>query len=387
MHQPTPFKALALLMAAIALAVVGITAVLKEVPGRFPVPAGNGIYFGIQLDAESDTVERYAQRLGSTPALYGLYVNFPFAAGARDLVSEQVQDLADHQSSLMLTIEPRKGLSAVTAPSLVDLTRNLTAWNRKGVPVMVRFGQEMNGSWYPWSQQPAAYVQTFRQVATAVHKAPASSMLWSPNEGGGYPFHGGAHEVRPGSPDFQVLDTSHDGKLTTDDDPYAPYWPGEDAVDWVGLTVYHFGKVYPWGENTIPEPGKLAAKISGTYKSTYVDETAPPDFYAAYAAGHHKPFAISETGAFYNTSRSDGAPALAIKQAWWNQLFNPGLQSRFPQLKLAVWFEFSKQENQPGKPVIDWRTTADPLIRDAFIRARPSSFTMAPLKQTKLISR
>lgn len=189
---------------------------------------------------------------------------------------------------------------------------------------MVRFGHEMNGSWYPWAQQPTAYIETFRQVAAAVHNAPASSMLWSPNEGGGYPFEGGPNDVQPGSPDFQSLDTNHDGKLTMDDDTYAPCWPGDDSVDWVGLTVYHFGNAYPWGENTIPEPGKLAAKISGTYKSDYVDETALPDFYAAYAAGHHKPFAISETGAFYNTARSDGAPALAIKEAWWSQLFDPG---------------------------------------------------------------
>jgi len=116
-----------------------------------------------------------------------------------------------------------------------------------------------------------------------------------------------------------------------DDDPYCPYWPGDDAVDWVGLTLYHFGDVYPWGENEIPAPGKLAAKITGTYKTGLVDETAVADFYSAYAAGHVKPFAISETAAFYNTARTDGAAALAIKSAWWKQLFDPGFSTKSPR--------------------------------------------------------
>ena len=50
----------------------------------------------------------------------------------------------------------------------------------------------MNGSWYPWGQQPEAYIDAFRTVAAAVHAlAPASAMAWAPNEGSGYPFSGG----------------------------------------------------------------------------------------------------------------------------------------------------------------------------------------------------
>ena len=62
------------------------------------------------------------------------------------------------------------------------------------MPVVVRFAHEMNGSWYPWGQQPAAYVEAFRRVAGAVHTgAPGSAVMWAPNYGGGYPFTGGTH--------------------------------------------------------------------------------------------------------------------------------------------------------------------------------------------------
>ena len=379
MRQPRIFRNLALLMVAVALTAGGLAARFIDTSPRFPVPADGKTYFGVQLDSEFDTVAGYASRLGSTPAVYGRYVDFPLGTVEEGLISEQVQELADHHSSFMLTLEPRQGLAAVTPDALTALTRLLTAWNQKGVPVMVRFGHEMNGSWYSWGQQPAAYIDKFRQVAAAVHKAPSSAMLWSPNEGAGYPYEGGPYEARRGSPDFQAVDTNQDGRLTSKDDPYAPYWPGDDAVDWVGLTVYHFGKAYPWGENTVPERGKLAAKIAGTFKSAYTDDTDVPDFYKEYADGHKRPFAISETGAFYNTSRSDGATELAIKEAWWNQLFDPGLQRRFPRLKMALWFEYSKTENQPGSPVVDWRTTVTPQIRDPFTRAIPDRFLMAPV--------
>lgn len=48
------------------------------------------------------------------------------------------------------------------------------------------------------------------------------------------------------------------------DDAYAPYYPGDEAVDWVGMPLYHWGSRYPWGENELPEPNKLAEQLLGT---------------------------------------------------------------------------------------------------------------------------
>ncbi|MFP3802582.1 glycosyl hydrolase, partial [Paraburkholderia sp. SIMBA_027] len=74
-------------------------------------------------------------------------------------------------------------------------------FNDDGVPVIVRFAHEMNGSWYAWSQQPQKYVAAFQTLAKAVHTlAPGSAMMWAPNYGGGYPFAGGKYEAKPGTP-------------------------------------------------------------------------------------------------------------------------------------------------------------------------------------------
>lgn len=368
-----------LCMVALAVAAACLAFVLRERPVPFPVPVDGKAYYGVQLDWQQDSVARYASRLGATPAVFGRYVNFPLTPAEQKAVGEEVKELAGAHASMMLTLEPRDGLAAVTPEVLAAFSQDLAKWTRKGVPVMVRFAHEMNGSWYTWGQQPALFIDKFREVAAAVHAVPGSTMLWSPNEGGGYPFRDGAYEAKPGTVAFSALDTNGDGKLSMDDDPYGPYWPGDDAVDWVGLTLYHFGDVYPWGENEVPAAGKLGAKITGTYKTGLVDETAVPDFYASYAVAHAKPFAISETAAFYNTARTDGASALDIKSAWWKQLFDPGFAARFPLMKLAMWFEYTKVETEPTNQVIDWRGTADPAILAPFRSALPSRFIMAPL--------
>ncbi|MBT2596002.1 hypothetical protein J7I92_12155 [Arthrobacter sp. ISL-72] len=333
----------------------------------------------MQLDWQHDSIGGYASRLGRTPALYGRYVGFPLTPESRQSIKQAAATLSASGAGLLLTLEPRDGLDSVTPEVLASFTKDLTTWTRMGIPIMVRFGHEMNGSWYPWGQQPTLFIEKFRQVAAAVHPVPGTTMLWAPNEGGGYPFSGGQHAATAGTENFRDLDTNHDGVLSMDDDPYAPYWPGDDAVDWVGLTVYHFGDVYPWGKNKIPEAGKLEAKITGTYKSALLDETALPDFYQFYAVNHAKPFAISETGAFYNSTRNDGATPLEIKRSWWNQVFDPGLPTRFPQLKLILWFEYSKDEREPAKQTIDWRVTSDPTILAAFQSAFPPWLVTAPL--------
>lgn len=346
----------------------------------YPLPPDGKIYYGIQLDASNDSIESYSSRFGSTPALIGLYVNFPLFQSDTIQLENTIDQLAVKHSSLMLTLEPRKDLSAVTPNLLKDLSDKLIRWNRKGVPVIVRFAHEMNGSWYPWGQNPEEYKKVFRNVATAVHKSPDSSILWSPNDGGGYPFTGGPYSAKPGSNAYKTLDTNQDGILNMSDDSYAPYWPGANSVDWVGLSIYHFGAAYPWGENEIPGINKLAAKLNGTYRNEIVDETAVPDFYEIYSVNYKKPFAISETAAFYNSSINKGASEKEIKSAWIKQLFDSKFLDTHSNIKLMTWFEFKKQENDSGNAIIDWRINSNSDLSNEFKTAMKNRFEMAPIK-------
>jgi beta-mannanase len=237
--------------------------------------------------------------------------------------------------------------------------------------VFVRFGHEMNGSWYAWGQRPEAFIASFRAVADAVHNyAPRSTVVWAPNYGGGYPFIGGSHNAKSGTADFAALDTNRDGVLNMRDDPYAPYYPGDGYVDWVALTLYHYGNAWPWGENEIPEPDKFSQNVTGTYNGLGGDERILPDFYAEYAVGHGKPFAIAETSAFYNPTRTGtGVDDYDIKSHWWAQLYARTIPLQFPKLKMVLWFEHKKEEM--GRSTVDWTVTYDPDLLRGFRASLP----------------
>ena len=203
-----------------------------------------------------------------------------------------------------------------------------------------------------------------------MRKAPASQVLWSPNEGGGYPFVGGGpHSAVPGSIDHTVLDTDGDGALTGADDPFAPYFPGAQHVDWVGPTVYHFGSVYPWGENEVPEDGKLVAKLRGSYVGLAGDQTAAPDFVQVYAEATGLPLAVAETSALFSTDQDGvGATDPAIKTAWVEQVLDPDLGVALPGLRLVMWFDQDKLETETGVRTL-WSHSRDQTLT-ALVRQR-----------------
>jgi hypothetical protein len=330
----------------------------------------DGVYFGVNLDWDHDTPASLVHRLGRSPALYVAFAAFPIEGRAAGFIDGIVAELKEQHAALMLTLEPNGGLSTVTDAAVAELAGRLAGYNREGVPIFLRFAHEMNGSWYPWSQQPSAYIATFRKVAVAVHRsAPATAMVWTPNYGGGYPFTGGHDAAVPGTPDFKALDTNGDGVLTMADDPYGPYYPGDDAVDWVGMSLYHWGSSYPWGANALPEPGKFAALLTGQYRGTIGDETAVPDFYSTYANAHHKPVAITETAAFFAPSRP--GDETAIKAAWSKQVFDPSITTRFPRLEMINWFEWDKYESEV-KAEVNWTVTRRPDLASTFVAALPS---------------
>jgi hypothetical protein len=335
-------------------------------PGQALLEPATGAYFGVNLDWGSDSAAAFNARLGAQATVYVTFVAFPLGDADKQQLDQFFGQVANAGGMGVVTLEPTVALSQINPAMIADLVNVLQRRADPNHGVFVRFAHEMNGSWYRWGQQPVAYVAAFRMVAAAVHaEAPGVAMLWAPNYGAGYPFAGGQYATQPGADGFALLDTNHDGQLDAQDDPYAPYYPGDDAVDWVGLSLYHWGDTYPWGENEIPEAHKFVDQLTGVYNGRNGDERGVPDFYATFADGHQKPLAIVETAALYNTTVG-GADELAIKQAWWRQVFAPEVATRFPRLKMINWFEWRKPESELGGATVDWTVTQTPSILAAF---------------------
>ncbi|MGB8021220.1 MAG: glycosyl hydrolase [Candidatus Nanopelagicales bacterium] len=334
------------------------------------VPADGTALFGVNLDWASETLAEHASKMGHTPAVAVQFTDFPYDDETWKHTTDAVAQVRAEGGILLLTLEPHAGLDAISDEAINRLADDLRAVNDAGTPVIVRFAHEMNGSWYAWGQQPSQYIDVFRKVAAAVHaKAPGSSMMWAPNYGGGYPLTGGQFVARPGTKDFTALDTDGDGALTMSDDTYAPYFPGDDAVDWVGISLYHWGNQRPWGNNEITEAGKFQAMLTGTYSGTAGNDSAIPNFYQVYGVEHGLPVAIPETSAIYTPSRG-GKSELAVKRAWWRQVFSEETHKEFPQLKMVDWFEWKKYEIEINEEV-DWRASGSTAVSAAFTADLP----------------
>lgn len=331
-----------------------------------------GALFGVNLNWGEETLQEFSERMGFAPAVAVSFAGFPMSEQEIEWFGGAVDQVEQEGGTLLLTLEPHDGLR-LDQDDVDALAERLAEVNERGVPVIVRFAHEMNGSWYEWGQQPEAYVAAFRQVADAVHDTPASTMMWAANYGGGYPFTGGRYESKPDAADFGLLDLDGNGRLTMADDPYAPYYPGDEYVDWVGMSLYHWGDVYPWGENELPEDDKFVSQLRGEYRGAGGDDTVLPDFYGTYGEQHGKPVAIPETSALFNTN-AGGPDELDIKQRWWRQVFGGQTAAQLPLLKMINWFDWRKDEVEIGGEV-DWRVSGK--VRDEFLADLPDDLEYA----------
>ncbi|WP_344008707.1 OpgC domain-containing protein [Nocardioides lentus] len=348
------------------------------VPAADPVPApSGGPYFGPQLDWTDDSAAQYADRLGARPSAYAQLVAYPLGAADVTVVEQFAQQAAQQGALAELTLEPAVALDDLTAEDAQDLVDVLVDVHEQyDSTVLVRFAPEMNASWTPWGQEPSAYVGAFRELADVVHAgAPDAAMLWAPSYGSGYPFTGSSGRIEGlGSRDLERLDTTGDGLVDAADDPYGPYFPGPEAVDWVGLSVYHYGIRLDDGEtdtetegideetNTVPVPGAYADRLDEA--AGYGDDRLRESFYDRFSQAYDLPMTV-RTGAFYDPEASGDDSPEDIKRTWWRQVVDPDTAAAYPDIALITWLEVRRAEAETGDTVVDWRVTHTRRLAEA----------------------
>ncbi|MFE7631186.1 OpgC domain-containing protein [Kocuria sp. NPDC057446] len=365
--RPPAAAVLVLLLLALLLVPSGAVRAAEEEP--------QGPYLGALLDWGADTASGHAERLGAPAAVYGRPVPLPMSVQEQGHLRDYLSQISEQGAHALLTVRPEIALDRVDEAQAAVLAGRI-ADAAEGFPgtVFVRFAPQMNASWISWGQRPRAYTEAFRTLASALDdELEDPVMVWSPTAGADYPFRD-ASSSPPREDDLAVLDTSGDGVWDGDDDPYGPYYPGDDVVDWVGLVAYHDETGSGPARNVLPAAGRFSALL-GTAGDA--GAAAEDDFYAAYAVARAKPLMV-ETGAFYSP-RTDGPSERDVKEAWWDQVLGTASAGDHDRIRAVVWNETVEQRDD-GAVTVDWRVTADPgLASAAGARLQESGLVTGPV--------
>lgn len=168
-------------------------------------------------DHDFGLIDKLNQELGrpaSTMLVYKSWDQAPF-------VGTQLEGIWNHGAVPLVTWEPWGAPLKRIAHGRYDhyvrrAARAAAGWNR---PLMLRFGQEMNGDWFPWGGHAKAYRAAWRHLVELFRRAGAAKVrwVWTPYVNG------------------------RAGRL-----PFAPYFPGEQWIDWAGLDAINWGGSRGW---------------------------------------------------------------------------------------------------------------------------------------------
>ncbi|KAL2911709.1 hypothetical protein HK105_208810 [Polyrhizophydium stewartii] len=327
-------------------------------------PTGNTL-IGYHYDWSYDTPALFANRVGLRPAVVNAFMAMqPSATNALDwnMLSWHAWQVSLVGGIFQLSIMPTT-LTGIPDEAYTTIAAQIKAINsERGVPMIVRFGHEMNGNWMTYGYKPSQYTTEFRRITNAIRaQTNMTAMMWAPNIGLSYPWTtGGVIDLPTAATDptnFALMDTNGDGKLDGGDDPYGPYYPGDEYVDWVGISLYWYISA---GANTLIQDGYIYANLKGsiTGDSAVGLNLTARNFYDRFASAKNKPMALPESGAPWVASAVTAATTtteLLVKQSWWTQVLSTQtLQVDFPLLKLVVNFE-EKKTDTAGTADNDWR--------------------------------
>jgi hypothetical protein len=168
----------------------------------------------------------------------------------------------------------------------------------------LRFLHELNAPFYPWGagvngNTPGDAIAAWNHVRQIFDREGAHNVIW-------------VWCVNVHAPGYA---------------PYAPLYPGDQAVHWVAVDGYNGGDALPWGGWRSPK------EIFG---ESLVDLHKLTD----------RPLAITETGS---------AEAGGDKAGWIRDLFDLALDH---DVRVLIWFEYNKET--------DWRVESSPASTGAF---------------------
>ncbi|MBO0985305.1 OpgC domain-containing protein [Rathayibacter sp. SD072] len=369
MRHGKPHRARALLVAAsaVVLSLLGApaAAAADQAPPDDVLVPESGAYFGASLDWSIDSAAQQSERLGAPAAVLEHSATLPLSSAETTYLAQFLRQAQGEGSLAAITLRPSGDLLGFDESDAEEAVAALAdARQDDALPLYLRFAPDMNADWVQWGQAPEAYIGAFRAFSDAVHSdLPDAAVVWSPVAGAAYPFQAARGGTDP------ALDTDGDGLLAAGDDPYGPYYPGDEYVDRVGLSAYHDPSGGGQPLNEVPRPGALDTALAGG---------GDLDFYQRFSEATGTPMLL-ETAAFFSPG-AGGPGALEIKQEWWRQVIAAVSGPQYPLLDVVLWRDSSAARAVVGEVVIDWSISTDAETAAAFrADAAGSGLVFGPL--------
>ncbi len=249
-------------------------------------------------DFDNEKIKQYFPKQNSSWLIYLEFGENPRELGRYDRYLSRAEELgisvefAWNTYDSLADLEPYKTY-------IYDVIDFLSEYN---IPIFLRFGAEMNIG--PNGADPTAYLNAFRFVADYAKTKPNIAMVWSPS-------------------DISALDR-----------PYEMYYPGDEYVDWIGMSLYvakYFEGKKDHGDQTDP---------LNTYFA--MDEFANPlmrvqELMQFIESNNiQKPVMISECGVSHYV-RTENEDLTAWAKTQLRKLYGD-LIVRYPRIKLINYF-------------------------------------------------
>jgi hypothetical protein len=293
-------------LAAATLAALGFALAPAAPASASHAPIALGAYLPQQW-REPREIDAYAKQVGRPPAIILSYKRFD----VKPFYKPELDQIAKRGALPMVSWEPwdTSGKPAklwAIARGRYDgyLRRSARMAREWGKPIMLRFGQEMNGEWAPWERghigaSPQSFILAWRHLVTIFRQEGADNVIWvwCPN-----------------------VNTGHL--------PFMQFYPGDKWVDWVGLDGFNWGGSIGW------------RPFSEIFAGSYEELARRTD----------KPMVIAETG----SGQTGGDKAAWVTSALTRELAN------FERVRAVVWYNAVDRA--------DFRIDSSPSALQAFRR-------------------
>jgi hypothetical protein len=192
-----------------------------------------------------------------------------------------------------------------------------TAAREFGYPFLFRPWWEVNGTWYPWGRSPE-YIAAWRHFHDVVEEVGATNVTWA----------------------WIVNTVWYEPQSKP-----APWYPGNEYVDWVGMDAYN------WGKNPVQPDRWVNA-----------EESIQPTLNELEAIAPGKPVCICESA---STEYGEGGPN-QTKATWIHEMLTQYLPAH-PEIQAYLWFNWNveKDGGTPGAR-FDWPIESSPASEVAF---------------------